>query len=182
MEAQQTTEIEPSAATHHPGPAPATAVVRLEEDDAVQMLLGLTGPGTAAERQLEETQNKDTEGVNPNDLPPLSLQILATEDDLTTKGRLRLDADRRSLDTRVRPPKAATKLIPDTWRHIRLPEAVSACKGEDLVVMWAFYNYPEAIPYAKAASLLNYKIETYTSGECCYMNWKSCFTLHYYIL
>jgi hypothetical protein len=43
---------------------------------------------------------------------------------------------------------------------------VFASYGEDLVVMWAFYNYPEAISFEMAANrLLNYKIEIYTSGE-----------------
>lgn len=67
-------------------------------------------------------------------------------------------------DNRVRPPKAAAKLVPGTWRHIRLENAFYARQAEDAVVLWAHYAFPEDMPGSKAASLMNYEMGAYTAG------------------
>jgi hypothetical protein len=66
------------------------------------------------------------------------------DNDLTKKGTLRLGPG----DNRVRPPKAATKLLPGAkWRHIRLPDVVSALEAEDWVVMFVHFKYPGIVLY-----------------------------------
>jgi hypothetical protein len=72
---------------------------------------------------------------------------------MTKKGATRIGPG----DNRVRPPKAATKLLPEAkWRHIRLPDVESALEGEDIVVLWGHYKYPESLPRNKAEGHLNF--------------------------
>jgi len=57
---------------------------------------------------------------------------------LTSKGHVRLGPG----DNRVRPPKAATKLLNSKWRHIRLPTVQAALEAEDWVVMFCHLRNP----------------------------------------
>ena len=57
---------------------------------------------------------------------------------LTAKGHVRLGPG----DNRVRPPKAATKLLNSKWRHIRLPTVQAALEAEDWVVMFCHLRNP----------------------------------------
>lgn len=103
---------------------------RREVENAVAMLLDLS--------QSEQIREEDVTNNAP--------KRLASERDvlngkLTKKGSSRLGPG----DNRVRPPKAATKLLPDAkWRHIRLPDVQSALEAEDWVVMYAHYRCPGA--------------------------------------
>ena len=69
-------------------------------------------------------------------------------------------------DNRVRPPKAATKLLPEAkWRHIRLPDVQAALEAEDVVVLWAHYRHPETLSRNKAEELMNFKMTYYDETE-----------------
>ena len=140
------------------------------------------GSGTADFAQLLMTMSQQPAPVDPAPLPAqpdcsrtvrpsnVKKRLRSETDDeipvdATAKGAQRLDPSKNP-DTRVRPPKAATKLLAEhTWRHIRLPNAESACEGEDIVVLWAHYTHPEAMPLSKARSFLNFDLSRYASGE-----------------
>jgi len=110
----------------------------LEVETAVAMLLGLAKSDGAHFSTDNDTENCSNtfpeirEGSNDQ-------RIKDADSDLTRKGSLRLGPG----DNRVRPPKAATKLLPHAkWRHIRLPDVVSALEAEDWVVMFVHFKYP----------------------------------------
>ena len=153
MHALQTTEPEPSyspSESEEPevevqGPQKPKKRNDEPDVDAVAILLGMSQggedegpirPGPRAKRALSNVS-----GAIP-DLP-----------NITKKGASRLGP----ADNRVRPPKAATKLLPEAkWRHIRLPDVQSALEAEDVVVLWAHYRFPEALPRSKAEGHLNF--------------------------
>jgi len=110
----------------------------LEVETAVAMLLGLAksdGAQFATQNDTENSINAFAEirgGSNDQ-------RMKEADSNLTKKGALRLGPG----DNRVRPPKAATKLLPQPkWRHIRLPDVASALEAEDWVVMFVHFKYP----------------------------------------
>lgn len=131
----------------------------VDVDEAITTLLGLA--------RADDDENTMTEKAQPvvtgNGKKRLFLSKLpGGHVDLTKKGELRFSSG----DNRVRPPKAATKLLPEAkWRHIRLPEVESALEAEDLVVLWGYLKYPKLLPKEKAESHLNFKVEHY-DGKC----------------
>ena len=114
----------------------------LEVETAVAMLLGLAksdGAQFAPHSDTENSINVLTETKRHKDP-----RMKDDDNDLTKKGTLRLGPG----DNRVRPPKAATKLLPQAkWRHIRLPDVVSALEAEDWVVMFVHFKYPGMVLY-----------------------------------
>lgn len=113
----------------------------LEVETAVAMLLGLAKSDVAQFATHNDTENS----INALAETKVDDQWMKDDDsDLTKKGTLRLGPG----DNRVRPPKAATKLLPRAkWRHIRLPDVVSALEAEDWVVMFVHFKYPGIVLY-----------------------------------
>lgn len=160
MQTLQTTEPEPSYSPSESDEPevevqPPKPKKRSNADvDAVAMLLGLSQggedegaprpPGPRAKRTYS------TASGSPPNLP-----------DITKKGSSRLGP----ADNRVRPPKAATKLLPEAkWRHIRLLDVQSALEAEDVIVFWAHYRFPEALTRNKAEGHLNF-LPTHYDGK-----------------
>ena len=107
-----------------------------EDDDAVRMLLGLSQGDGSDEAAGGAARGTPRVGQKRGPPPPPAARSYPH---LTAKGEQRLGPG----DNRVRPPKAATKLLPEAkWRHIRLPDVESALEGEDWVVMWAQFKHP----------------------------------------
>lgn len=118
------------------------AVGRDQEDDAATLLLGLSQHGADG---ADDGAGSSRAGARPAPKRPLPQAAPSPRDfpHLTAKGEQRMGPG----DNRVRPPKAATKLLPEAkWRHIRLPDVESALEGEDWVVMWAQYKHPGEPP------------------------------------
>lgn len=134
---------------------------KADVDAAITTLLGLS----RADDEENDPKGFEVRLVVTADkrkVPALSGELCAGgKIALTKKGELRLS----SKDNRVRPPKAATKLLPEAkWRHIRLPEVEAALEAEDLVVLWGHLRYPKVLTKEKAESHLNFKFEHY-DGE-----------------
>lgn len=80
---------------------------------------------------------------------------------LTAKGHGRLGPG----DNRVRPPKAATKLLNVKWRHIRLPNIQAALEAEDWVVMYGHLRNPEMLSKDKMNTMLNFHPSHYNESD-----------------
>ncbi len=133
--------------------------------DAVAMLLGLSqyeDDGSSAPNPRNNTApsnrpKRPFPGAKATTSGPLS-----KSSEMTKKGATRMGPG----DNRVRPPKAATKLLPEAkWRHIRLPDVQSALEAEDIVVLWGHYKYPEALPRSKAEGHLNFLWRHYKDSQ-----------------
>lgn len=143
-------------------PQPPTKKNAEVDVDAVAMLLGLAqgGEDEAAGPSGSGSGDK-SRARSKRPLGQAELLLEEAHPDLTKKGVLRLGPG----DNRVRPPKAATKLLPEAkWRHIRMPDVESALEAEDWVVMWAHFTHPDVLPKPKAEGLLNFRLSHY-DGE-----------------
>lgn len=80
---------------------------------------------------------------------------------LTAKGHGRLGPG----DNRVRPPKAATKLLNAKWRHIRLPNIQAALEAEDWVVMYSHLIDPGSLSKDKMITMLNFHPSHYDQQD-----------------
>lgn len=149
------------------------------ENDAAALLLGLAhsiGSPSCLKESKEEVQQdpllqrsphlKDRIGENENDLDTSgdgSKSITMDPDVmklLTAKGHGRLGPG----DNRVRPPKAATKLLDTKWRHIRLPSIQAALEAEDWVVMYGHLKDPGSLSKDKMNTMLNFHPSHYDEG------------------
>jgi hypothetical protein len=160
----------PSVSEEEIAPEPLPRLRRRNETadvDAVAMLLGLSQAdedGTTSSHPRANTNN----AASNRPKRPLSSSNAGTpgpnskNSTMTKKGATRMGPG----DNRVRPPKAATKLLPEAkWRHIRLPDVQSALEAEDIVVLWGHYKFPEALPRNKAESHLNFVWRHYKDSQ-----------------
>jgi hypothetical protein len=147
------------------------------ENDAAALLLGLAhsigSPASLQEARDDIERGKDlyssfdskdrAKGMkqcNPervSQLPQIDPCVVKL---LTAKGHSRLGPG----DNRVRPPKAATKLLNVRWRHIRLPNIQAALEAEDWVVMYGHLRNPEKLSKDKMNTMLNFHPSHYNEN------------------
>ena len=139
------------------------------ENDAVALLLGLAhslGSPASLNDTKEDTERRKGATKRSHESIDEGMRIESDEAErvsksqqidprvmelLTAKGHGRLCPG----DTRVRPPKAATKLLNAKWRHIRLPNIQAALEAEDWVVMYGHLLNPRALSKSKMKTMLN---------------------------